>query len=209
MTDSETLEQVRELLERQAILDTITRYARAMDRLDEELFKTAYHADAVDDHGVFVGARDEFYPWVSKLLSEQRSSTQHVIGNFTVEIDGHSAHAETYFIAPSMVAQGYPFSLVGGRWLDRLVKEDGRWQILARLVVTDWQMPTGTQSGDGKDGDGASLAHFQPMEREIAASRQLSRRDRQDPSYTRPLEVSPERLAAYQELKKKYGVSQA
>src|SRR5882724_2908499 len=45
---------LRQLLDRQAILDCLHRYTRGVDRLDRQLLLSAYHADAIDDHGLFV-----------------------------------------------------------------------------------------------------------------------------------------------------------
>ena len=55
---------LRELLDRQEIHDCLMRYSRGVDRLDPDLIRSAYHDDAIDDHGMFVGTRDEFVDWV-------------------------------------------------------------------------------------------------------------------------------------------------
>ena len=47
--------EVRELRDRQDILDCLTRYSRGLDRHDSELLASVYHGDAVDHHGEFVG----------------------------------------------------------------------------------------------------------------------------------------------------------
>jgi hypothetical protein len=33
------------------------RYSRGIDRLDRDMLLSAYHPDAIDDHGMFVGRR--------------------------------------------------------------------------------------------------------------------------------------------------------
>jgi len=43
------------LLDRFAIENILTSYARAIDRLDIELLKSLYHEDARDDHAWFEG----------------------------------------------------------------------------------------------------------------------------------------------------------
>jgi SnoaL-like domain len=51
---------IRELLDRQAILDCIHRYTRGMDRHDKEMALSAYHPDAIDDHGLYCGVAKDF-----------------------------------------------------------------------------------------------------------------------------------------------------
>ena len=52
MTSDQLEQAVTYLLDRQAILDCLHTYCRAMDRLDRELLMTVYHEDAIDDHGL-------------------------------------------------------------------------------------------------------------------------------------------------------------
>ena len=48
---SMTVSQFRdELADREAIRDCLYRYARGMDRCDEEMLRSAYWEDALDDH---------------------------------------------------------------------------------------------------------------------------------------------------------------
>ena len=47
-------QQVRELLDKQAVTDVIMTYARAIDRLDEDLLRSVFHPDSQHAHG-FVG----------------------------------------------------------------------------------------------------------------------------------------------------------
>jgi hypothetical protein len=54
---------LQELLERQAILDCIHRHCRGVDRMDRQLTLSAYHPDAIDDRGAFIGNPDEFVYW--------------------------------------------------------------------------------------------------------------------------------------------------
>ena len=49
--------QIKHLIDRQAILDCLTRYCRGMDRFDRALVLSAYHPDAIDDHGARRDAR--------------------------------------------------------------------------------------------------------------------------------------------------------
>jgi ketosteroid isomerase-like protein len=197
---SETLEakveslsrQVAQLLDRQAILDVILHWTRALDRRDREMLLETFHPDAIDDHGAFIGNREEFCDMVFGTPGNERRFSHHLAGNHTVEIDGDVAHAETYVIG-SIVKDG-TFMMVGGRYIDKLVKENGRWSILRRVLVTDWGLPTtGRVAVDG-NGTESWFAQFSPEARLLAETRAKTRRDKLDASYRRPLEIDEQRL---------------
>ena len=63
MNETDT-QMLRKLLDRQEILDCLTRYCRGVDRLDKSILLSAYHPDARDDHGLFVGHATEFWELV-------------------------------------------------------------------------------------------------------------------------------------------------
>ena len=45
---SDNVQRLRELCDRQEILDCIHRYCRAVDRADRDLLVSVYHPDAID-----------------------------------------------------------------------------------------------------------------------------------------------------------------
>ena len=54
-----TLEHmIAELWDREQIRQCLHRYARGVDRFDRELILSAFHPDALDEHGKFVGTLD-------------------------------------------------------------------------------------------------------------------------------------------------------
>ena len=130
--------ELRNMLDRQAILDCIHRYARGLDRHDDELVASAYHPDALDHHGDFTGRPDEFIPWANELHESEWVAHQHFITNHTVEIDGDVAHAESYVIGALRRKDVMVVDLAGGRYIDRLERRDGEWRIAAREVVIEW-----------------------------------------------------------------------
>lgn len=170
--------ELRRLLDRQAILDCIHRYARGLDRHDDELVASAYHPDALDHHGGFTGRPDEFIPWANELHLSHWIAHQHFIANHTVEIDGDVAHAESYVLGALRRKEGMTTDLAGGRYVDRLERRDGEWRIAAREVVIEWVCEV----------DGAR-ARF-----DISAFPDGAW-DRTDLSYRRPLEVAPPEAA--------------
>ncbi len=127
------------LIDRREIEDVVLRYCRGIDRLDLELVRACYHADATDSHGGFSGTRDEFVAWVEKLLA-RFESTMHFVGNSLIEIAGDVAVAETYAIAFHRGRESRPSLnlMIGVRYVDRFEKRDGGWRIARRACVTEW-----------------------------------------------------------------------
>ena len=162
--------ELRNLLDRQAILDCLNRYNRGVDRCDDELLLSAYHEDATECHGTFTGPPAAFAHSIRPAQASWAGS-QHHITNHLVEIQGDVANAETYFIVLSQRHGDEKVGLVGGRYLDRLERRDGNWRIALRVVVIDV----------GAD------APARPAPHRIAQPR----KDRSDPSYQRPLQPVP------------------
>ena len=128
------------LADRQAVVDVVLRYCRGIDRLDLELVRSCYHADATDEHGTFTGTRDEYVDWVAGVLT-RFTGTMHVVANQLVEVDGDVADCETYGIAYHW---GEPLDdprrnfTTGFRYVDRFERRDGTWRIARRVAVREW-----------------------------------------------------------------------
>jgi ketosteroid isomerase-like protein len=162
-------QRVRELLDRQAIADCVQRYARGIDRNDVDLVASCYHSDAIDDHGPYVGSGRGLAEWVSAELASYLHF-QHHITNHVVELDGDSAHAETYYLGVARATAGI-VSIASGRYIDRFERRDGEWRIAARVCMVD------------SIAEGQSADYMEQIERAFAPGS----RDRSDLSYQRPL----------------------
>jgi hypothetical protein len=156
-----------ELLDRQQIIDCLVRYARGVDRADEELILSAFHEDAVDYHGDFVGSPHDFVAWLRKIAAV-RLFGQHFLTNHSFEFDGDSAHVETYFLGPERDEGRLDVDLVGGRYVDRFERREGVWKIARRVVVAEFRISAPAQ--------------------EIPLRARIGKRSRSDISYLRPLE---------------------
>lgn len=134
---AEKLVELEQLLDRQAILDCLTRFSRGMDRFDRELFLSAFHADATIAAGEFVGGPVDLYPWAMKLHEQGQIATHHNLLNHSCDLDGNIAHTETYYL---FVGRNRDDSnwMAGGRYLDRLEKRDGQWKIALRTNAIEW-----------------------------------------------------------------------
>jgi hypothetical protein len=169
---------VRYMRDRLEIHDCILRYSRGLDRLDRDYAMSAYHADADDDRGAYIGTPSEFYDWVLPILEDARG-TSHSITNITADIQGDVAHTESY-ITFHVWFHDDPGVIFGhARYLDRLERRNGRWAIAHRECVIDYR---------------ARLQSTGILPGELTA-----KHDRTDRSYLRPLGLSDDakrRLAA-------------
>jgi len=125
------------LLDRQDILDCLVRFSRGMDRFDRELFLSAFHHDACIAAGDFVGGPEALYDWASNLHERGQAATQHDLLNHSCEIDGATAHCETYYLFVGRNRDGSNW-LAGGRYVDRLEKRQGEWKIALRCNAIEW-----------------------------------------------------------------------
>jgi ketosteroid isomerase-like protein len=172
--DSQRLARLERLLDRQDILDCVTRISRAIDRFDRDLFLSGYHADAVIDAGEFVGDPAKVYDGGAALHEHGQSSTLHHLTNHTCDIDGDVAHAETYWQYSGRNRDGTNW-VAEGRYVDRLERRDGEWKVAFRCTLLEWSgmVPTATV----------------PLFEKVLDARVngVSSRSKEDPSYRRPL----------------------
>ena len=94
----ELRDRLQQLVDRQDIIDVLHRYSRGLDRADRDLALSAYHPDAMDDHGPVVLPAKEFVDWALEMHAEQHLSHTHQLTNIVLEIDGDTAHGETYYV---------------------------------------------------------------------------------------------------------------
>ena len=165
--------RLQALLDRQDILDALSRFSRGMDRLDRALYLSAYHADAEMAAGPFVGLASECADWAFPMHEEGQILTHHALLNTTIDLDGDMAHTETYYL---FVARNKDESLVqaGGRYINRFERRAGEWKIALQTNVIEWAgllpaIPIPFADVPDIHGNGAPA------------------RDRSDPSYRRPL----------------------
>ncbi len=164
-------ETVRSQQDRQAILDCVIRYARGLDRHDEEVLASVFHDDAIDHHGDFIGTREEFVPWANALHEADWTAHTHFMANNRVDIDGDVAHSETYVLFVLRRKREDMIDVGGGRYVDRLERRDGEWRISARELVIDWR------------------GEMQTSDYRRAFTYPTGTWDRSDPSYRRPFEI--------------------
>jgi len=127
----------RYLLDRTEILDCVARHARGCDRHDIDLITSAYHPDGVDEHGHAINAGPDYGSWANATHAETSRVHTHNITTHSAEIDGDTAHAESYVIVVLIGADGKSAQFITGRYIDRLERRDGQWRIAVRRSTVE------------------------------------------------------------------------
>lgn len=134
------MDKLAELIARSEIHDCLLRYARGVDRKDWNLVRGAYHRDATDEHGEFVGGIDGFIEWVSARHAAIPFS-MHLMINCLIEFaNADTAVVETCFVTLQRRNGDDGLELeteVVGRYVDRFERREGEWRIARRRVVYD------------------------------------------------------------------------
>jgi hypothetical protein len=169
---AEGLAKIRDLHDRQEILDCLVRISRGSDRFDRDLFVGGFHADAEIEAGGHVGSPGDVYEGGRAMHEAGMASTLHCLSTHSCEIQGDEAHAETYYVYTARNHDGSAWA-AAGRYIDRLERRAGAWKISFRLIAMEW-------SGKVLDVPVAMFAApFEPVNGEPA-------RSKADPSYRRP-----------------------
>jgi len=167
------------LKDRLAIEDCIHRHARGHDRFDIEMMTSCYHADGIDEHGAAaIKKGPEYGEWANNTHAQGAQLNLHNITTHTCEIEGDTAHAESYVLVGLLNPDGVSVRFINGRYVDRLEKRDGAWKIALRRCTLDFMI-----QGD------ASLLKSPYIS---AAGYIKGQRDRSDVSYQRPLSLEAE-----------------
>lgn len=168
---------VQYLKDRAEIRDCLLRYTRGVDRLDWELAESAYHPDAIDNRGAITANPRDYLEWSKKNI-EPASWTSHNITNMTFDIDGDTAHTETYVLTLVGSPDESEVTVGGARYISRFERRNGEWRLIRQETAMDFRF-------------NAKTFPLPP-----AALR--GRRDRSDRSYDRPLELTEEARARYE-----------
>lgn len=172
--DPELERKLREQIDRSEIHRVMLRYARGLDRLDNELVRSCYWEDAIEDHGHFVGMPDDFIAYADSttLMFE---AAQHGLLNHICDLQGDEAFTETYFQFTGVTAGAAPNFVSTGRYVDHFRKRAGEWRIANRVTIVESQMDVPKS---------ALLGQMPPAY--TAEEPCQARRDRTDVSYHRP-----------------------
>jgi uncharacterized protein (TIGR02246 family) len=128
-----------------AIEQLLNRYCHKLDQGDVDAVVALFAEDAVlipeyDGSGEHAG-RGAIRAWYSnygRTVGAGTRGLRHTISTAAIEVDGDEATSVCYLDADSIDIRTGSRSLAGGRYLDRLVRRDGRWLIRERRIVVDY-----------------------------------------------------------------------
>ena len=127
---------LRRVADRQDITTLLHRYARGIDRCDETTLLSVWAEGAQVDYGL---GWEDAGRWCRGVLGRLRpmTITMHALSNIIIDLDGDGARAETYCQAYHLLPDKQRM-IVGGRYLDALVRTSDGWKIRLRRYVMDW-----------------------------------------------------------------------
>ena len=143
-------ERLQKLEANVSINQTITRYCRALDWLDEDLLKTCYTDDAYIDYGFYKGDVKGFYPVVMEV-EKQSMHRYNFLSNVAIKLDGNTAEVECYGIATS-THDGKNLNFFGGRYHNSFEKVENDWLMSRSEYILDYNFSSEFSNlGDAMD----------------------------------------------------------
>ena len=146
------MQDIEQLLAKESIRDTLSRYCRGLDRMDKEMAYSVWHIDASTNyHGIYEGSGYGFIDWVWEAHTFMQCHS-HQITNVLIDVDGDQAVSEAYITVVLWTLpdeDGKQTEIIGrGRYLDHWLKRDGSWRIARREFVQDMNTLNELTKGD-------------------------------------------------------------
>jgi ketosteroid isomerase-like protein len=134
-------DDVRTVIDRQAVSDLLVRYVHALDNRDWAVVEQCFTADAVFIHP---GGRVEGAAAIvsrAQAALEPLDGSQHLLGSVSVTVDGDAAQATSYFHAQHIRvgAPGGGLYVIAGTYRDRLCRTAAGWAIFERAQEYSWR----------------------------------------------------------------------
>ena len=126
---------IEDLLAEREIYRNLVQFAQAMDDRNWSLLDQITTEDIAADLGTGnVSGRADMIALMRQFL-DQCGTTQHLLGNVLIDVDGDTARSQTYVADMHLGGEGIEditFRTLG-RYLDKWRKVDGRWLICERV----------------------------------------------------------------------------
>lgn len=136
-----------DVIDRTEVIETVHCYASGIDRCDWRLYRSIFADEVVYDFSSWSGAAAEPMAsddWVARVGDTLSlfDSTQHLLSNHRVSIDGEEARCVTYMIAlHHLVTDGdRQMHAIGGFYTNRLRRSADGWKIVACTLTVTWEM---------------------------------------------------------------------
>jgi hypothetical protein len=148
---------VERIADRMAIQDVMYKWCRAIDRLDYEGMRAAFHPDGTDSHGAYNGGVDGLVEWVrerhkpipfsshqvSNILIEFATPDLALVETYIRTLQRYPADAKASLAQLSGGQAGKPGVgidlLTSSRYVDRFERRNGEWRIARRTLIQDWK----------------------------------------------------------------------
>ena len=130
---------VQTLIDRAEITDLLTRYARAVDRRDWDLFRSVFTPDAQIDYtqvGGIAGSLDEVVGFLEKVMA-MFEAMQHLISNIDIAVDGDEATVTAMVYNPLKLPDS-PMWATGGWYHHELVRTSEGWRSRSLVEEASW-----------------------------------------------------------------------
>ena len=136
----------QEMLDHYEITKLLGTYCHGIDRLDEARAISVYAEDSWDQHGPHSNSGPDFIRGaMQRMRGGASTADSHMLGQTLIDIAGDRAGAETYFVFVGRKTRDDGSEVLlqlGGRYVDKLVRESGAWKIQRRTCVRDWSVIT-------------------------------------------------------------------
>ncbi len=139
MASGDTPEQLLHwLVDRAAIAECLVNYARCIDRRDWAGLQDSYAENGVMQHGDASVPR-EAVPELSEKILAGCSSSHHLVGDPSIDIDGDHATTHSHYIA-THISEGTTVKRQGGGWYDCELERTGSgWKFSRVRSTTAWR----------------------------------------------------------------------
>ena len=138
MNETDVMQSLRRLLDKEEIIDVVHAYCGHCDRAEADELLELFTPDATVDYGPDVqtlNGTEEIRAMVSAGLSGFFAATSHHVSNFVIRFDGpDAAQSQCYLHAWHRYQDGRPDSELWGQYHHAFRRHSGRWKI-SRLVL--------------------------------------------------------------------------